>query len=79
MNDTNELEAIYLQRWDDVPEGIGFTNRGRQILHCTFGSVLTHPGLGQALMARVETHADTYAEVLESHFVRHLRALQSGM
>ncbi|MEM6333298.1 MAG: hypothetical protein AAF823_08175 [Planctomycetota bacterium] len=40
------MEAVYLQTWDTVPEGEGFTAPGRQILHCTFGSVLTEPDLG---------------------------------
>ncbi|MCG8584715.1 MAG: tagaturonate epimerase family protein, partial [Pirellulales bacterium] len=35
-----ELEKHYLECWSDVPAGVGFTNPGRQILHCTFGSTL---------------------------------------
>ncbi len=73
------LEILYLQRWDDVPIGQGFTHPGRQILHCTFGSVLTHSELGDRVRQVLREHANTYAQVLEEHFVRHLRALQAGL
>jgi hypothetical protein len=69
------LEQLYLQRWADVPEGRGFTAPGRQILHCTFGSVLTHANHGPAIRDILATHRDSYAEVLEEHFARHLKAL----
>jgi len=77
--DVLELERLYLERWDDVPAGRGFTQPGRQILHCTFGSTLTHPEFGPALRSVLEAHPDTYADVLELHFVRHLEALAAGM
>ncbi len=77
--DAEQLESVYLERWCDVPEGRGFTKPGRQILHCTFGSVLTHDELGPALRAVLEDHPDTYTEVLADHFSRHLRALQQGL
>ena len=44
-----ELERTYLEFWSDVPAGCGFTQPGRQILHCTFGSVLTDPEYGPAV------------------------------
>jgi hypothetical protein len=50
----------------------------RQILHVTFGSVLTSPGTGgqprfrDRLMAVLAEGAAVYAANLESHFVRHL-------
>ncbi len=74
-----ELEKTYLECWSDVPEGLGFREPGRQILHCTFGSTLTDPELGPALRSVLETHPDTYRDVLADHFSRHLEALQSGM
>lgn len=77
--DVVELERLYLERWEDVPEGKGFTAPGRQILHCTFGSTLTHPEFGPAVRKVLEDHPETYADVLEEHFVRHLEALTSGM
>ena len=79
VTDTVELEREYLELWSEVPEGIGFTKPGRQILHCTFGSTLTHPEFGPAVRGVLEAHPDTYTEVLADHFERHLRALASGM
>ena len=77
--DAKELERQYLELWDEVPEGKGFTKPGRQILHCTFGSTLTDPDLGPAVKGVLADHPDTYTEVLADHFGRHLRALQDGM
>lgn len=79
ISDTVKLEQVYLERWEDVSEGAGFTQSGRQILHCTFGSVLTHNQFGPAIRAVLEAHPETYTEVLEDHFSRHLDAIQAGM
>ena len=77
--DAARLEQLYLERWADVPQGVGFTEPGRQILHCTFGSTLTDPELGPAVRATLESNPDTYTEVLADHFSRHLEALAAGM
>ena len=77
--DAAELERIYLECWEDVPDGKGFTNPGRQILHCTFGSVLTDAELGPALKDVLNAHPETYRQVLADHFGRHLVALRRGM
>ena len=51
----------------------------REILHVTFGSVLTAKTAGERryLYARVVTaldeHAEAYAANLERHFIKHLR------
>jgi hypothetical protein len=51
----------------------------RQVLHVTFGSVLTarHADGGLVFTDRMrsilQAHSDVYAECLERHFVRHLR------
>lgn len=79
ISDAIGLEQRYLERWEDVPAGKGFTEPGRQILHCTFGSVLTHDEFGPAVRAVLEAHPDTYTEVLADHFSRHLEALREGM
>ena len=79
ISEDKELERLYLELWEEVPEGRGFTFPGRQILHCTFGSVLTDPTYGPRVRLTLESHLDTYTEVLEDHFARHLRALQSGL
>lgn len=75
----DELEQLYLEKWENVPQGKGFTLPGRQILHCTFGSVLTDPVLGAELKATLNEHLDTYTAVLADHFARHLIALNAGM
>lgn len=74
-----DLERHYLECWKEVADGLGFTAPGRQILHCCFGTVLTHPELGSALTDCLRAHPDTYAEVLTLHFGKHLQALQAGM
>jgi tagaturonate epimerase len=75
VRDVVELENAYLERWSEVPAGKGFTAPGRQVLHCTFGTVLMDPELGPSIRQLLEAHADTYTEVLADHFERHLRAL----
>jgi hypothetical protein len=70
-----KLEQLYLERWSDVPTGKGFTAPGRQILHCTFGSVVTDAKLGPALRTLLESRPAEYAEIVRDHFVRHLNAL----
>ncbi len=77
--DDRELERLYLELWSEVPQGRGFSNLGRQILHCTFGSVLTDPALGLLLRDLLVCYQDTYTEVLADHFTRHLEALQTGL
>lgn len=69
------LEQVYLERWCDIDAEKGFTAPGRQILHCTFGSVLTHSELGSQLHDILTTHQSTYTEILAEHFQHHLQAL----
>ena len=78
ISDAADLERLYLENWSEVPAGLGFTKPGRQILHCTFGSVLTDPELGPSVRQVLEAHTDTYSEVLADHFSRHLEALRAG-
>ena len=79
VKDPGALEELCLGTWANVKHGAGFTQPGRQILHCTFGSVLTEPVLGPAVRAVLEAYPGTYETVLEEHFVRHLEALGRGM
>jgi hypothetical protein len=79
VSQSAELERLYLENWSDVPLGKGFTFPGRQILHCTFGSVLTHHDLGPLVRDVLEQNINTYTEVLAEHFTRHLDALRAGM
>ncbi|MCX5659975.1 MAG: tagaturonate epimerase family protein [Planctomycetota bacterium] len=76
---TPDLERLYLQDWTSVAVGKGFTNPGRQILHCTFGSVLTNADLGAAVKAVLDANPKTHEAVLADHFGRHLASLRSGM
>jgi hypothetical protein len=75
----SQLESIYLEHWSDVPLGRGFTQPGRQVLHCTFGTVLMDERLGSRLRSVLTTHSETYKEILADHFSRHLSALTSAL
>jgi len=78
LSDDMWLRKVYLEDWEDVSSGQGFTEAGRQILHCTFGSVLTDPTLGTAVKQCLQEHPEAYTEVLAEHFSRHLDSLQNG-
>jgi hypothetical protein len=68
-----ENEALYL---DEVV--------GRQLLHVTFGSVLTAGVDSQGrrfkegVLEQLERHADLHHEILEKHFTKHLSLLNQG-
>ncbi len=79
VGDDAELETLYLDDWAQTPAGKGFTRPGRQILHCTFGSVLTDGSLGPALKGVLQAHPDTHRRILAEHFGRHLDALGQGL
>jgi hypothetical protein len=72
-----QLEKIYLGTWSNVPAGCGFTEPGRQVLHCTFGTVLMDDELGKLIRQLLQAHAGTYTEILCDHFARHLDALSA--
>jgi hypothetical protein len=74
-----DLERTYLGRWEDIPDLSGLTAPGRQILHTTFGSVLTSGALQPKIMDILNAHPDTYRDVLDEHFSHHLTALRMGM
>lgn len=78
VSSDEELVQLYLENWDDVEQGKGFTAAGRQILHCTFGSVLTDDNFGVAVRDCLQRNQSTYTEVLAVHFAKHLEALQAG-
>lgn len=67
------LEHVYLE---EIP--------GRQVLHVTFGSVLTQgkrangQTFKQALLETLEKNSSLYDEVLEIHFDKHLSKLNQG-
>jgi hypothetical protein len=74
--DDAKLEQLYLGSWETTPAGKGLSDPGRQILHTTFGSVLTHPQFGSAVRAVLREHPKTYADILATHFAKHLEALR---
>ncbi|HVS72194.1 MAG TPA: tagaturonate epimerase family protein [Phycisphaerae bacterium] len=79
VKDGRELERLYLEMWPDVKAGAGFTEPGRQILHCTFGSTLTNGELARRIKEVLRAHPETFTEVLTEHFAKHLEALNRGM
>jgi tagaturonate epimerase len=50
----------------------------REILHVTFGSVLTREDLRDRLMGALVAHPEDYAENLEKHFLRHLESFAAA-
>ncbi len=63
----SELETAFLDE-----------NIGRQILHVTFGSVLTDDELKPRLLANLEQNPALYSQLLERHFSKHLELLGAG-
>ena len=51
---------------------------GRQLLHVTFGSVLTHAQFKPQILENLDKHPDLHAELLDKHFSKHLRLLSQG-
>ena len=51
---------------------------GRQLLHVTFGSVLTHPTFKPRILETLENHAALHEELLERHLTKHLSLLARG-
>jgi len=60
-------EAVFL---DEIP--------GRQLLHVTFGSVLTDASFKPRIMEALHKHASLHEEVLDRHFTKHLSLLTKG-
>jgi hypothetical protein len=79
IKDAAALEKTYLERWSDVGRGAGFSEPGRQILHTTFGSVLTDANLKPQVLKILNDHRATYDAILAEHFAKHLQALKAGM
>ena len=60
-------EPVFL---DEIP--------GRQLLHVTFGSVLTNPALKPKILEALQRHAALHEELLDRHFTKHLSLLTKG-
>jgi tagaturonate epimerase len=79
ISDARALEKAYLGLWSDTPKGKGLSDPGRQIVHCTFGSVLCDPRLGPQVKQLVAENQALYTQILDEHFSKHLDALKAGM
>jgi hypothetical protein len=79
ISDARALEKAYLGLWSDTPKGKGLSDPGRQIVHCTFGSVLCDPTLGPKVKQLVAENQALYTQILDEHFGKHLEALKAGM
>jgi hypothetical protein len=79
ISDARALEKAYLGLWPDVAKGKGLSDPGRQIVHCTFGSVLCDPKLGPRVKQLVAENQALYTKILDEHFGKHLEALKAGM
>jgi hypothetical protein len=64
---TGKEEAVYL---DEIP--------GRQLLHVTFGSVLTHPEFKPRILEVLRKNAALHEELLDKHLTKHLSLLCKG-
>lgn len=51
---------------------------GRQLLHVTFGSVLTHPTFKPQILQTLENNVVLHEEFLERHLTKHLSLLAKG-
>jgi hypothetical protein len=49
----------------------------RQVLHVTYGQVLTDRSLAEQVLTTLRAHPESYSAVLERHFVRHLTPFAS--
>jgi hypothetical protein len=78
-SNVRDMERDYLGFWSEVPKGKGFSGQGRQIVHCTFGSVLCDPQLGPRVKECVRKNQALYTQILDEHFGKHLDALKAGM
>ncbi len=68
VGDDSLLEKIYLNE-----------DAGRQILHVTYGSVLTDNTLGPVLRDVLVANPETHREMLKHHFDKHLQALTKSL
>jgi hypothetical protein len=51
---------------------------GRQLLHVTFGSVLTNQNFKPRILDILKKHADLHKELLDKHLSKHLSLLSQG-
>ena len=51
---------------------------GRQLLHVTFGSVLTNPAYKPRIIESLQKNTALHEEFLDKHFTKHLALLSQG-
>ncbi len=79
-----DVARISHQKIDDLEDFYLNQNKGRQLLHVTFGSVLTDgkrengQTFKEAILENLEKHSQLHKDVLNAHFSKHLRLLGKG-
>ncbi len=79
-----DVSRLNHQKIDDLEDFYLNQNKGRQLLHVTFGSVLTDgarengQSFKEAILENLEKHSQLHKDLLNSHFSKHLRLLSSG-
>ncbi len=69
-----------LPKYSDAKQESGFIDGlvGRQLLHVTFGSVLTHPNFKPRILELLQKHAALHEDLLDKHLSKHLSLLSQG-
>ena len=77
---TSEAQVSALPKYCGSKEEAAFLDEipGRQMLHVTFGSVLTNPVFKPRIMEALRQHAALHEELLDRHFTKHLSLLTKG-
>ena len=63
---------------DDELPGLFENNDSRQLIHITYGLILTNPKFRQPLFDTWRTYREEYAEAVHRHIGRHLQMVYSG-
>jgi hypothetical protein len=77
---TTSADVAALPRYAGSRDDDFFLDRvaGRQLLHVTFGSVLTNSKFNSRILDVLKRHAALHAELLDKHFTKHLSLLNKG-
>ncbi len=69
-----------LPKYSDAKQESDFIDGlvGRQLLHVTFGSVLTHPNFKPRILELLQKHAALHEDLLDKHLSKHLSLLSQG-
>lgn len=72
--DLSKIPALDTLRDEELPL-LFENNDARQLIHITYGLILNHGDFGERLYGLWKREAEAYAEALERHIGRHLKAL----